>query len=339
MGWIGPPGIDFLAVSDALAAAVMEPDAPHPLVLACDHRGAGLATLVQGMGTGAWRVVTSASVAESLELTGKSPPDVLLIDPLVEGGQAEIEELMAVLERDPERDTDMPGIVLLFDAARPQPAMATAAALRDAAFDALPRGDRPDELRMRIERVLAQCARAHEIAELRHRAMHDDGTGLLRPNAFQQRLGEHFGAAARHRLDLALVLVDLDHFGMFNKRFDHTVGDKILARVSEAIRASLRAEDVAGRIGGDEFAVLLPYTKKVEAAHVARRLLEKIRDASGRYPGAGSSVQVTASLGFETFDGADIEDLASLRAHAEIALRAAKQAGGDRGVYFRSLRA
>jgi diguanylate cyclase (GGDEF)-like protein len=191
---------------------------------------------------------------------------------------------------------------------------------------------------MRIERVLTQCAHQMEIAELRHRALHDDGTGLLRPTAFQQRLGEHFGAAERHHLDLALVLVDLDHFGSFNKRFDHTVGDRILARVSEAIRASLRAEDVAGRIGGDEFAVLLPYTKKVEAAHVARRLLEKIREASGTYPGADVEVDVSASLGFETFDGGDLESLESLRAHAEIALRAAKRSGGDRGVYYRTLR-
>ncbi len=354
MGRIRPLGIDFLAVSESSAAAVMEPGAPHPLILACDHRGAGLVPLVQGMGTGPWRVVSTATVAESLEKTGESPPDVFLIDPLVEGGQAEIEELFAVLEQDSgggegtvqqnggngDRNGDDvgAGIVLLFDPARPEPAIATAASLRNCAFDAVPRDARPDELRMRIERVLAQCARARELQELRHRALHDDGTGLLRPAAFQQRLGEHFGAAQRHRLDLALVLLDLDHFGLFNKRFDHTVGDRILARVSEAIRASLRAEDVAGRIGGDEFAVLLPYTKRVEAAHVARRLLEKIREASGRYPGAGTDVHVTASLGFETFDGADIENVESLRTHAEIALRTAKRSGGNRGVYFRSLR-
>ena len=328
----------------------MEPDAPHPLVLVCDHRGGGLDALVREMGTVPWRVAVSVSVAGSLEriaagkpergVPGTGLPEVLVVDPLVEGGAAEIEALRAAVAQagetqDPERTG--PGIVLLFDPSRPEPALLAAARAGACAFDAMPRNARADELRMRIERVLAQCARERELADLRHRALHDDGTGLLRPRAFHQRLVEHYGAAERHRLDLALVLVDLDRFGSFNKRFDHTVGDRVLARVSEAIRASLRAEDVAGRIGGDEFAVLLPYTRRVEAAHVARRLLERIRDASGMFPGADARIEVAASVGFETFDGTDLQGVEALRAHAEIALRAAKRAGGDRGVYYRAL--
>jgi diguanylate cyclase (GGDEF)-like protein len=136
---------------------------------------------------------------------------------------------------------------------------------------------------------------------------------------------------------MALVLIDLDRFGSVNKSFDHVVGDRILAKVGEAVRKALRAEDVAGRIGGDEFAVLLPYTKKVDAAHVALRLLQEIRAVSGRFDGAATPIQVTTSLGFETFDGRDLANVELLRSHAELALRAAKSAGGDRGLYYRSL--
>lgn len=294
------------------------------------------------MGTTPWRVSWSTSVAESLERAAAEPPDVIVLDPLVEGGRAEVEVLRAPrpVAGAPEKDVAFvpPGIVMLFDATRPEPALATGVELRTCAFDALARGARPEELCMRIERVLAECRREKEVLELRHLASHDDGTGLLRPRAFQTRLAEHYGAAERHRLEMALVLVDLDRFGAINKRFDHTMGDRILAKVSEAIRASLRAEDVAGRIGGDEFAVVLPYTRKVEAAHVSRRLLEKIRDASGVYPGADEPIDVAASLGFETFDGRDLESVVTLRAHAEAALRAAKKAGGNRGVYFRAMK-
>ncbi len=327
----------------------MEPEPPFEpafeaaaLVLVCDHRGAGLNALVRKMGKTPWRVVSSASIAESLERTAGERPDVIVLDPLVEGGRAEIEVLCPrrsdVEPGEEARSLPQPGIVLFFDPARPEPALSASTELSAQAFDALVRGASAEELRMRIERVLADARREREICELRHRALHDDGTGLLRPRAFQARLAEHFGAAERHHLDLALVLVDLDRFGAINKRFDHTMGDRILTAVSEAIRASLRAEDVAGRIGGDEFAVLLPYTRKVEAAHVARRLLEKIRKASGMYPGSQERIDVAASLGFETYDGGDLENVAALRAHAELALRAAKRDGGNRGVYFRALK-
>lgn len=306
---------------------------PPPTVLCCDHRGAGLQALVGGLAGHPWRVETSTSVVASMERAPRLQPDVLVLDPLIEGGRVELETILIGVAAEAR-----PAILILFDPARPEAALATATTLAVEHYDVLQRGARPEELRLRIERLVAARERERELAELRHRALHDDGTGLLRPSAFQARLAEHCGAAARHRLDLALVLVDLDRFGAVNKTFDHVVGDRILARVGEAVRAALRVEDVAGRIGGDEFAILLPYTKKVEAAHVTRRLLEQIRGVSGRFAGAESAIEVTASLGFETFDGVDLDGPDTLRSHAEVALRAAKRAGGNRVVYFRSLK-
>ncbi len=302
------------------------------VLLACDHRGNGLASALTGLSRADWRVETSASVVKSLEAAAALAPSVLVLDPLVEGGRAELETILARMD-----DASRPAVLLLFDPARPEPALFTASVLELSNFDLAQRGARSDEIAMRVERLVQERARGRELVELRHQALHDDGTGLLRPRAFQARLLEHFGAAQRHTLDLALVLVDLDRFGSVNKTFDHVVGDRILARVGEAVRAALRAEDVAGRIGGDEFAVVLPYTQKVDAAHVALRLLQEIRLVSGIFPGASKPITVSASLGFETFDGKDLENVEALRTHAEVALRAAKRAGGDRGVYYRSL--
>jgi diguanylate cyclase (GGDEF)-like protein len=305
---------------------------PPPVILICDHRGAGLAERVMPLAALGLTLEHSHQVRTTRDRVSELQPDVVVLDPLVEGGRAEVEELLAGRGQ----DQAIP-LLLLFDPTRPEPAIGTCAELRPPLFDLVQRNATTEELRLRIERLLALDERRDELADLRYRAIHDDRTDLLRPRAFQQRLTEHYSAAERHKLHLALVLVDLDRFGEVNKRFDHTVGDRIIAKVGEVIRASLRTEDVAGRLGGDEFAVLLPYTEKVDAALVTRRLCDRIRAVSGRFPGANDDIQVSASLGFETFDGSDVEDSDAFRAHAEVALRAAKRAGGDRGVYYRAL--
>ncbi|MDZ4774636.1 MAG: GGDEF domain-containing protein [Planctomycetota bacterium] len=310
----------------------MEAQGPT-LVLACDHRGNGLATAFSALKRPHWRVEATSSVVASLAQARALRPDVLVLDPLVEGGRAELE---TILGNGP--DGERPAVLLMFDPTRADAALYAKTVLELTNFDLAPRGASSDEIALRVERLIEERRRERELVELRHAAVHDDGTGLLRSRAFGQRLVEHFSAAQRHTHDIALVIVDLDRFGAVNKTFDHVVGDRILARVGEAVRAALRAEDVAGRIGGDEFAVLLPYTKKVDAAHVSMRLLQEIRSVSGRFEGASQPIRVSTSLGFETFDGRDLDDVDTLRAHAELALRAAKKAGGDRGIYYRSLR-
>src|SRR5689334_16957119 len=103
----------------------MEPEPlsePTALVLVCDHRGAGLDALVRKLGTNPWRIVSSASIAESLERAAAQVPDVIVLDPLVEGGRAEIEVLCP--RGSEEESDDAPiaraksGIVLFFDPAR-----------------------------------------------------------------------------------------------------------------------------------------------------------------------------------------------------------------------------
>jgi diguanylate cyclase (GGDEF)-like protein len=255
-----------------------------------------------------------------------------VIDPLVEGGEAELREL----ERRRASGRPLP-VLVVADAGERAAAVRAARAQRRGAWDLIQRDAPPEELALRVERLFEEAHREGEMADLRHRALHDDRTDLLRPSAFEARLLEHFSAAGRHGFELALLLVDLDEFGRVNKAFDHTVGDRVIELVGDAIRRSLRAEDVAGRLGGDEFAVLLPYTGKVEAAYVVRRLRDEIARLPEPGPGA-AGVRVSASIGFETFDGRDLASAQELRAHAEVALREAKRAGGNRGVYYRALR-
>jgi len=242
---------------------------------------------------------------------------------------------LEVIER-ARRERCLP-LLLIAEPGDPQTAIRAAQALDAGPWDLVHRDAPLEEFVMRIDRLSDQRSGLAELDDLRYHADHDDRTGLLRPRPFQARLREHFSAAHRHRFDLALVLIDLDEFGVINKNFDHVVGDLVISRVGMVVRSSLRAEDVGGRLGGDEFAVVLPYTRKVDAARVVNRMRDEIQGLTGPAEGVRGEVRVSASLGFETFDGTDLESVEELRRHAEVALRHAKALGGNRGIFFRSL--
>jgi len=300
-------------------------------ILVCDHRGEGLDPMLGELLTSGGRVERAESLRASLAAIERQRPGLIILCPLVEGGRVELEALEHARVGDP----PVP-LLLVAERENSAGALLAAEALRSPAWDLIYTDTPPLEVLLRARRLVREAETLAEMGELRYHAWHDDRTDLLRAKAFENRLEEHFSAAHRHHLDMALVLIDLDDFGKVNKEHDHTVGDILITQVGEVIRRTLRAEDVAGRLGGDEFAVLLPYTRKVDAARVVSRLREEIHKLSGRPAGAQSDLVVSASLGFETCDGSDLDSVQTLRRHAEQALRRAKLAGGNRGIYFRS---
>lgn len=304
----------------------------EPVILICDHRGAGLADHLARLAVPGFRVRTSSHLRGSMELLASETPSLIVLDPLAPTGRAELEEIDRLRG-------EAPLVPLLFvaDPDAQLPAALVARDLRDEAWDVVRRDASLEEFELRIARLEETATRFDELDELRYIALHDERTDLLRPKAFQERLREHFSAAQRHGLEMALLILDLDEFGRINKDFDHTVGDLVIARVGEVIRRALRAEDVAGRLGGDEFAVLLPYTKKLDGARVASRLRSEINELTEDFRGRGLPARISCSIGFETFDGEDIETVEELRRHTEVALQRAKKMGGNQGVYFRSL--
>lgn len=297
-------------------------------LLLCDHRGSGLARQLGILRQGGWDVDVTQSVRHSRESLAESTPDALILDPAVEGGAAEIAELdLAGASRIP--------LLLFADPEHIAEAVAVWSQVEGRVVDIAHRGADPVEVNARLEHLAAERATRDELHCLRHRADYDDRTGLLRPEAFERRLLEHWSAAQRHDLPLALVIVDLDRFGLFNKRYDHTVGDRVLAGVGDAVRAALRTEDVAGRLGGDEFGVVLPYTTRSDAARVARRLCESIRNVVVEVE--GTRLRTSASLGFASRETRDLGTPDALRVNAENALREAKRRGGDRELDYRWL--
>jgi diguanylate cyclase (GGDEF)-like protein/PAS domain S-box-containing protein len=164
---------------------------------------------------------------------------------------------------------------------------------------------------------------------LRHLAEHDDLTGLLNRRRFDQELVRQVAYHARYDGSSgALLLLDFDGFKAVNDAYGHATGDRLLRSVADAIARRVRSTDVLGRIGGDEFAVILPQASADEALVMTAELLETVRNCRVR---AGSAmISVTLSVGIVLADDDDVEQL---REVADAALYAAKAAGGDGFVF------
>ncbi|GJE56366.1 sensor domain-containing diguanylate cyclase [Methylobacterium sp. WL9] len=163
--------------------------------------------------------------------------------------------------------------------------------------------------------------------ELRLLAMTDGLTGTLSRRAFREEFSRAFALAHRHRHDLSCIMIDLDHFKSVNDRHGHAIGDVVLAAATAACREELRKSDAFGRMGGEEFAVLLPYTSLPSALRVAEKLRAAIADQ--RTPTPDGPLQVTASFGVAALDGATTE-MDALLQNADAALYAAKHEGRNR---------
>jgi diguanylate cyclase (GGDEF)-like protein/PAS domain S-box-containing protein len=164
--------------------------------------------------------------------------------------------------------------------------------------------------------------------QLRHMAGHDHMTGLCNRHRFEEELGRALAHTLRYGTPAALLMLDLDGVKEVNDELGHHAGDTLLKLVAAGLRDRLRAVDTAGRLGGDEFGVLLPGVDEAGALAVADDLVELMRLT--RVEVEGRSVGTTASVGITTLrEGAEV-DTQRLLMQADRAMYEAKHAGGDR---------
>ncbi|HUF31665.1 MAG TPA: sensor domain-containing diguanylate cyclase [Acidimicrobiales bacterium] len=162
-------------------------------------------------------------------------------------------------------------------------------------------------------------------AELEYRAMTDELTGCVNRATAMAALDRALESSAG---DTAVVFVDLDRFKAVNDRFGHAVGDGLLAAIAARIRAVVRAGDVVGRVGGDEFLIVCPNV--ADRAH-GMALAERVVEAIARpFSIEGVKVHTSASVGLAW--AADAEDADALIARADDAMYRSKRAGGRRAV-------
>lgn len=157
-----------------------------------------------------------------------------------------------------------------------------------------------------------------------HLAQYDALTDLPNRSLFSDRLQQVLALAQRDDNRLALMFVDLDHFKPVNDTYGHAIGDLLLKQVAQRMRNAVRASDTLGRIGGDEFVVLLP---KVEGASDAVLVAEKIRlMLETPFEIEGHILQISASIGTAIYPDHGNDEQALFQ-HADLAMYCAKQKG------------
>lgn len=162
--------------------------------------------------------------------------------------------------------------------------------------------------------------------ELHRRATTDTLTGLPNRAIFEELLHHEVEAARRAARPIALLLVDVDHFKRVNDERGHPAGDAVLREVARRLRVAVRGEDHLSRIGGEEFAALLPGADLAAAADVGERAAAHVRASPVKL--ADGSVGVTVSCGVATLEADD--DPLSLVSRADVRLYEAKRGGRDR---------
>lgn len=155
----------------------------------------------------------------------------------------------------------------------------------------------------------------------------DGLTGLYNRRHWQQCLDGEFARAQRYGAGFCLLMFDLDHFKQINDRYGHPGGDAVLKAVAQRLGAALRGPDIPGRVGGEEFAVLLPSTGLAGALVVAERIRETMKCAPVVF--GDQHISFTTSLGLAQFH-TDDKSASELVARADEALYRAKRDGRDR---------
>ena len=185
------------------------------------------------------------------------------------------------------------------------------------------------ELRSAMETSLAQLRESQ--TELQQQATYDSVTGLLNRGAFSAALTREVARAVRTGVPLSLVWVDVDHFKEINDAHGHETGDLALRLCGERIQLAVREADFVGRLGGDEFGVLLTdYRSTAEVDSVLDRMVSVLNEPLQT---AGTAVPMSASLGIAQFP-TDAENGEALLRAADAAMYEAKRQGGNTHAYF-----
>jgi len=243
------------------------------------------------MGEGAVRFATNG--ADALRLARASVPDLILLDaemPNMSGF-----EVCAALKADPTL-VDVP--VVFVTSHRDQSFEVAGFAAGAVDFIA-----KPVNPQLVVVRVRSQLRVKCMADELRRSATVDVLTGIANRRRLDETLEREWLRSRRSREPLALVLVDVDYFKLYNDRYGHPAGDVCLHQVAQALTgACLRPGDLVARYGGEEFALVLPQTPLLGAEFVARRILDAVETLGIPHESSTVARHVTVSAGVACYD-------------------------------------
>ncbi len=167
------------------------------------------------------------------------------------------------------------------------------------------------------------------VSELEHRGRTDARTGLFNAGRFDELLQGALSEARGEGSSLALLIADIDHFKAVNDAHGHPAGDRVIQQIGAVLTSIARSSDVAARIGGEEFAMILPRSDLEGARSFAERLRRRVADEPFDTGLDGATLSITTSVGVALFP-ANADTAPALYASADAALYAAKRAGRNR---------
>ncbi|MDY6311085.1 MAG: GGDEF domain-containing protein, partial [Cyanobacteriota bacterium] len=177
--------------------------------------------------------------------------------------------------------------------------------------------------------------RANVYAEILKHATLDALTGFYNRHQLEERIKQEVANAKRQHAPLCGIMTDIDFFKSVNDTYGHAVGDLVLKTIAKVIRGQLREYDIAGRYGGEEFSILLPFTKINEAKMVAERLRKAVEEKSVNISkilpdNDVKEIKITISMGVYEIKEDDKEE--DLMEKADKALYQAKNTGRNKVV-------
>lgn len=261
---------------------------------------------------------TAGNGEEALQILKDTPVDIVITDIMMEGMDG------LELTDNIKRDFDADVIVITGYSVD----YSYEAAISKGASDFIFKPVRFEELLLRIKRVLKERRlakdRAQMLIKLKQLAITDGLTKLYNSRYFYSQLELEIDRRNRYNHPLALLILDIDNFKIYNDTYGHLDGDKVLVRLGETIRNCLRTMDTAYRYGGEEFTVLLPETNVDEAVTVAQRIQSRL--AAEKFVSAGGIANtITLSVGVTEY--IPKEELTSFIARADKALYLSKDRG------------
>jgi len=257
----------------------------------------------------------------ALEIARTQQPDLILLDAVMPGmdGYAVCKALLASPET-----SDIP---VIFVTALKSPEDETRA-LGAGAADFI---SKPVNAAVVRARVRTQLTVKRQRDALRALILTDALTGVANRRAFDERLDAEWRRCGRADLPVALILVDIDHFKLYNDHYGHQAGDATLIRFATAMcRAAARSQDLVARYGGEEFAILLPQLDNRGATGVANRLMAELEHMAIPHEASPTAPHLTASMGITSMVPGEHSIPADLIQVADAALYQAKAEGRNR---------